>query len=215
MTSSYLIAEAALLEDKFVHAFPTFGPERSGAPIAAFARISDEKFYVKTEVYEPDIVVVQDPSLLSQIDVTAGLQEGGIIFPNTPMMKFADGGSPLENGLGHSRKSGKLSGYGGGDKVKALLEAGEFIIKKEAVQKLGLDRLHMLNQGQLPRFKDGGHVTPMQKFNTGGLVKTELNSSGTKGTVNLNLTVGNKTFPMISDEQVAESLASYLQGSEF
>jgi 2-oxoacid:acceptor oxidoreductase gamma subunit (pyruvate/2-ketoisovalerate family) len=48
MTSSYLIAEAALLEDKFVHAFPSFGPERSGAPIAAFARISDEKFYVKT-----------------------------------------------------------------------------------------------------------------------------------------------------------------------
>jgi len=142
-------------------------------------------------------------------------KDGGLIHPNIPMMKFADGGSPLENGLGHSRKSGKLSGYGGGDKVKALLEAGEFIIKKEAVQKLGLDRLHMLNQGQLPRFKDGGHVTPMQKFNTGGLVKTELNSSGTKGTVNLNLTVGNKTFPMISDEQVAESLASYLQGSEF
>ncbi len=83
MTSSYLIAEAALLEDKFVHAFPTFGPERSGAPIAAFARISDEKFYVKTEVYEPDIVVVQDSSLLSQIDVTKGLQEGGIILINT------------------------------------------------------------------------------------------------------------------------------------
>lgn len=83
MTSSYLIAEAALLEDKYVHAFPTFGPERSGAPIAAFARISDEKFYIKTEVYEPDIVVVQDPSLLSQIDVTAGLQEGGTILINT------------------------------------------------------------------------------------------------------------------------------------
>lgn len=83
MTSSYLIAEAALLEDKYVHAFPTFGPERSGAPIAAFARISDEKFYVKTEVYEPDIVVVQDPSLLGQIDVTAGLKEGGTLLINT------------------------------------------------------------------------------------------------------------------------------------
>jgi 2-oxoacid:acceptor oxidoreductase gamma subunit (pyruvate/2-ketoisovalerate family) len=83
MTSSYLIAEAALLEGKYVHAFPTFGPERSGAPIAAFARISDQKFYMKTEVYEPDIVVVQDPSLLSQIDVTAGLQEGGTILINT------------------------------------------------------------------------------------------------------------------------------------
>ncbi|MFW9778057.1 MAG: 2-oxoacid:acceptor oxidoreductase family protein [Candidatus Heimdallarchaeota archaeon] len=83
MTSSYLIAEAALLEDKHVHAFPTFGPERSGAPIAAFARISDEKFYIKSEIYEPDIVVVQDPSLLGQIDVTAGLLENGIILINT------------------------------------------------------------------------------------------------------------------------------------
>ena len=90
MTSSYLIAEAALLEDKHVHAFPTFGPERSGAPIAAFARISDEKFYMKTEVYEPDIVVVQDPSLLSQIDVTAGLQQGGLILINTNDPNKAD-----------------------------------------------------------------------------------------------------------------------------
>ncbi len=90
MTSSYLIAEAALLDDKYVHAFPTFGPERSGAPIAAFARISDEKFYMKTEVYEPDVVVVQDPSLLSQIDVTAGLQEGGLILVNTNDPSKAD-----------------------------------------------------------------------------------------------------------------------------
>ncbi len=90
MTSSYLIAEAALLEDKHVHAFPTFGPERSGAPIAAFARISDEKFYMKTEVYEPDIVIVQDPSLLSQIDVTAGLQQGGLILINTNDPNKAD-----------------------------------------------------------------------------------------------------------------------------
>jgi 2-oxoacid:acceptor oxidoreductase gamma subunit (pyruvate/2-ketoisovalerate family) len=83
MTSSYLIAEAALIEDKYVHAFPSFGPERSGAPIAAFARISNEKFYVKTEIYEPDIVVVQDPTLLGQVDVAAGLKEGGIIIVNT------------------------------------------------------------------------------------------------------------------------------------
>ncbi|MHA2224758.1 MAG: 2-oxoacid:acceptor oxidoreductase family protein [Candidatus Hodarchaeales archaeon] len=83
MTSSYLIAEAALLEDKYVHAFPSFGPERSGAPIAAFARVSNEKFYVKTEIYKPDIVIVQDPTLLGQVDVAAGLKQGGIILVNT------------------------------------------------------------------------------------------------------------------------------------
>ena len=83
MTSSYLIAEAALLEDKYVHAFPSFGPERSGAPIAAFARISDERFYVKTEIYEPDIVIIQDPTLLGQVDVAAGLKDGGLVIINT------------------------------------------------------------------------------------------------------------------------------------
>ncbi|NHJ00885.1 MAG: pyruvate ferredoxin oxidoreductase [Candidatus Heimdallarchaeota archaeon] len=83
MTSSYLIAEAALLENKYVHAFPSFGPERSGAPIAAFARVSDERFYIKTEIYYPDIVVVQDPTLLGQVDVAAGLKEGGIVIVNT------------------------------------------------------------------------------------------------------------------------------------
>ncbi len=83
MTSSYLIAEAALLEDKYVHAFPSFGPERSGAPIAAFARISNERFYIKTEIYEPDVVVVQDPTLLGQVDVASGLKEGGLIIVNT------------------------------------------------------------------------------------------------------------------------------------
>ncbi len=83
MTSSYLIAEAALVEDKYVHAFPSFGPERSGAPIAAFARISNERFYVKTEIYEPDIVIVQDPTLLGQVDVAAGLKEGGLVIINT------------------------------------------------------------------------------------------------------------------------------------
>ncbi|MFX1511764.1 MAG: 2-oxoacid:acceptor oxidoreductase family protein [Promethearchaeota archaeon] len=83
MTSSYLIAEAALEEDKYVHAFPTFGPERSGAPMAAFARVSKEQFYEKCEVTTPDIVVVQDPTLLGQIDITAGLKENGIVLINT------------------------------------------------------------------------------------------------------------------------------------
>ncbi len=83
MTSSYLIAEAALEEDKYVHAFPTFGPERSGAPIAAFARVSKEQFYEKCEVTDPDIVVIQDPTLLGQVDVAKGLKKGGLMLINS------------------------------------------------------------------------------------------------------------------------------------
>lgn len=138
-----------------------------------------------------------------------GLQTGGFVAPRLP--RFAGGGD-LDSGVGHTRKEGALSGYGGGDKIKALLEAGEFIIRKEAVARLGLDRLHMLNQGILPRYKGGGHVqTALPRFAGGGSVETA--SSGR--TVELNLNIADKTFQTFTDEEVADSLAEYLQRSEF
>ena len=82
MTASRLLAEAALLEGKHIHAFPSFGPERMGAPIEAFTRISSEQFYMKTQVYEPDVVLVLDPTLFDAIDVTQGLVEDGKIIAN-------------------------------------------------------------------------------------------------------------------------------------
>ena len=137
-------------------------------------------------------------------------KNGGIIFPEAPMMKFNNGGSPLENGKGHSRKTGKLSGYGGGDKVKALLEAGEFIIRKEAVQKLGLDRLHTLNQGKMPRYKTGGVAgsPALPAFTESGSVNTPTK------TVNLNLTMGGETFNMQTDDQIANALEKYIRKNQ-
>lgn len=82
MTASRLLAEAALLEGKYIHAFPSFGPERMGAPMEAFTRISAEKFYMKTEVYEPDAVLVLDPTLFDSVDVTKGLVPDGNIIAN-------------------------------------------------------------------------------------------------------------------------------------
>jgi len=68
VTASRLLAEAAILEGQYVHAFPNFGPERAGAPVTSFARISPEPFTEKTEVYEPHIVVVIDPTLLDHFN---------------------------------------------------------------------------------------------------------------------------------------------------
>jgi pyruvate ferredoxin oxidoreductase gamma subunit/2-oxoisovalerate ferredoxin oxidoreductase gamma subunit len=82
MTASRLLAEAALLEGKYIHAFPSFGPERMGAPMEAFTRISAEKFYMKTQVYEPDAVLVLDPTLFDAIDVTRGLVPDGTVIAN-------------------------------------------------------------------------------------------------------------------------------------
>lgn len=129
-----------------------------------------------------------------------GYKTGGIILP-----RFADGGH-LDDGIGHSRKTGKLSGYGGGDKIKALLEAGEFIIRKEAVKALGLERLNILNQGMLPRFNQGGAVAKIPRFSTGGKVNPSR-------TVELNLNIGDRSFTTLSDESVAIALSDYLTRS--
>ena len=87
VTASRLLAEAAILEGQYVHAFPNFGPERAGAPVTSYARISPEPFTEKTEVYEPHIVVVIDPTLLDDVPVAEGLQDGGTIVVNFDGMK--------------------------------------------------------------------------------------------------------------------------------
>lgn len=83
MTVSRLLAYGALLEGKHVQAFPEFGPERTGAPILGFTRISDEPIEIHSQVYAPDSVVVLDPTLLKSIDVTEGLAKSGHIVVNS------------------------------------------------------------------------------------------------------------------------------------
>jgi len=79
---SRLLAEAALMEKKFVQAFPEFGPERSGAPVRGFTRISDEPISIHSQIYNPNIVVVVDPTLLGT-NVASGLAEDGAIIANS------------------------------------------------------------------------------------------------------------------------------------
>ncbi|MBA1335521.1 MAG: Pyruvate:ferredoxin oxidoreductase, gamma subunit [Firmicutes bacterium] len=82
-TASLLLAEAAFNTGKFIQGFPEYGPERMGAPITAYNRISDRKIRIHSNIYEPDYVVVVDESLIKDVDVTAGLKEGGAILVNT------------------------------------------------------------------------------------------------------------------------------------
>lgn len=83
VTSAEVIATAAINSGKFAQAFPSFGPERRGAPVIAFARIADEKIYNRTKIYNPDIVIVLDPSIMNIVDVSSGIKENGIIVANT------------------------------------------------------------------------------------------------------------------------------------
>ncbi len=82
-TASLLLADAAFNTGKYIQGFPEYGPERMGAPITAFNRISVNPIRVHSNIYEPDYVVVVDDTLLRSVDVTAGLKEEGAIVINT------------------------------------------------------------------------------------------------------------------------------------
>jgi pyruvate ferredoxin oxidoreductase gamma subunit len=98
-TACLLLADAAFASGKYVQGFPEYGPERMGAPITAYNRISDVPCSIHSNIYKPDYVVVVDESLLSSVDVTAGLSPEGAIVINSP--KSADELRP------------QLSGYAG------------------------------------------------------------------------------------------------------
>ena len=79
VTSAELLALAAIGEGRYAQAFPSFGPERRGAPVVAFCRISDHPIKMRANIYEPDIVLVLDASLLKIVKVADGLKSDGIL----------------------------------------------------------------------------------------------------------------------------------------
>lgn len=82
-TASLLLADAAFNTGKYIQGFPEYGPERMGAPITAYNRISTKPITIHSNIYEPDYVVVVDDTLLESVDVTAGLKQDGAIIINT------------------------------------------------------------------------------------------------------------------------------------
>lgn len=82
-TASLLLADAAFNTGKYIQGFPEYGPERMGAPITAYNRISDKPITIHSNIYEPDYVVVVDDTLLETVPVTAGLKNTGAIVINT------------------------------------------------------------------------------------------------------------------------------------
>ena len=84
-TASLLLADAAFNTGKYIQGFPEYGPERMGAPITAYNRISNNPINIHSNIYYPDYVVVVDDSLLDSVDVTAGLKDDGAIIINTTL----------------------------------------------------------------------------------------------------------------------------------
>ena len=95
-TAALLLADVAFKTGQYVQGFPEYGPERMGAPITAFNRISPEPIRVHSNIYNPDYVIVVDETLLHAVHVTDGLKEEGAIIVNTP--KTGEEIRPLLNG---------------------------------------------------------------------------------------------------------------------
>ena len=89
VTAGELLAEAAMEEGKYFQAFPDYGPERMGAPVKSYTRISDRPIEVHSQILEPDIVVVVNPNLIGVVDVVEGLAEDGQVLVNSPLSPAA------------------------------------------------------------------------------------------------------------------------------
>jgi 2-oxoacid:acceptor oxidoreductase gamma subunit (pyruvate/2-ketoisovalerate family) len=101
VTCAELIALAAIEEGKYAQSMPSFGPERRGAPVVAYLRVSEEPILVRAEVTQPDIVVVLDDSLVRIMDVTHGIKKDGLLVVNTKMSE--------KEVRDHTKFSGKMA----------------------------------------------------------------------------------------------------------
>jgi pyruvate ferredoxin oxidoreductase gamma subunit len=97
VTAAEILAQAAFKDGKYSQAFPAFGVERRGAPVQAFTRIADHKIRTRAQIYEPDIIIVQDSTLLEVVNVFAGLKPTGSAIINT-------GKAPQELKINHPAK---------------------------------------------------------------------------------------------------------------
>ena len=144
-TASLLLADAAFNTGKYVQGFPEYGPERMGAPITAYNRISSERSTVHSNISEPDYVVVVDETLISAVDVTAGLKKEGAIVINSgkspdelrPLLKGYEGrvctidaGKISEEELGKNFPNTPM--LAAIVKVSGVVDAEEFIQDMEA-----------------------------------------------------------------------------------
>lgn len=83
VSGAEMLSIAAFLQGNYAQAFPSFGSERTGAPVVAFCRIADREIRLREPVMQPDALIIQDPTLLHQVDVFGGLQLDGYVLINT------------------------------------------------------------------------------------------------------------------------------------
>jgi len=103
VTAAEMLSVAAFLEGRHAQAFPSFGSERTGAPVVAFCRIDDKEIRLREPIMQPDALIIQDPTLLHQVDVFSGLKKDGYMLINTNRSFDALGLSDFVKEFRHER----------------------------------------------------------------------------------------------------------------
>lgn len=88
VVAAKILADAFFREGKHVQSFPAFGVERRGAPVTAFTRVDDTPILLRCNIYEPDMIIVLDPTLFNEVAVTSGMKSGGAMLVNVPREEF-------------------------------------------------------------------------------------------------------------------------------
>lgn len=161
-----MLADVAGLQGKFVQGFPEYGPERMGAPITAYNRISDKRCSIHSNIYYPDYVVVVDETLLDSVDVAGGLKEDGAIIINTSsspqqMRKRLNGWSGKICTIDARRISEEYLGayfpntpmLAAAVKVSGVLETGRFLLDMEESFKHKFAAKSQLIEGNMATLK--------------------------------------------------------------
>lgn len=153
VTAAKMFAESALVEGKFIQAFPEYGPERMGAPVKGFTRISSRPISIHCQITNPDISVLLDPSLIDIVDITEGVPKDGVIIVNT-----IDAPSKLRQAMGmEARKLYTVDATGIATKIIGKNLPGSSmmaaVVKATAVLKLE-SIIKIFQQEYSHKFKD-------------------------------------------------------------
>ena len=138
--ASNILAAAAFLEDKWVQSFPFFGVERRGAPVTAFTKIDDDPIWDRSEITEPDYVIVMDASLVAVVDITRGLKKDGMVLVNSDK-------APEEVDLGNAFKVATVDAttiavsHGLGSKSAPIVNSAILGAFAKASGEVGIDSL--------------------------------------------------------------------------
>ncbi len=147
VTAAEILAHAAIREGKYAQAFPSFGPERRGAPVVAFNRFDDKPIWVRSDVYSPDVVAILDPTLLGAVNVLEGIKPDGTVIINS--------NQPVEELRKRLNFNGKIVAV---DATKIALETLKVAIVNTAmvgafVKVVNVARLDTVKEVILERFK--------------------------------------------------------------